>query len=553
VGLEVGGAATLNGTVNVRGRQFDGSNTACGSVYVKAKSCTGSGSILANYATSGYYNGNRGAGGRVAIELTEATALDLPVANVKINGVCSGGSGGGGGTFYLKTADPAKPNGTLFLDDVRGKSYGARWHTPQSITAIPAGETWTFDAIVISGYGMLAVPAGTTLNLPNGPQSVSATSTRQGGIRYDGGTINWGSAPYEFSGGWIFQANEPFTFNGDVTVKSGGAIGCLQFKGNTDFSDFTKCDITVNGNLTVESGGYITAAAAGPDLNIDGSTVCYHGGQTAGATGNKSYGSFFNPLLPGWGVATSDRATSSPGGGVVSLVVDGVFVNNGMVTVSGGVYGNGGSAGGSLSIAAQTLSGTGKFYADSASSNCSGGGGRIAVRLTNSDFAAGFETNFFARGATVVKNNASSDKSSSAGTVYLQGKSDREKGGTIYVRNDKNALNTNTYTPIPAGVTKGGVSPDSAADFKKAALVVGDCGRVKFFDELRLRSVEVELGSELDLNGMTLTVNSATLGSVKLAPGTYAVDDDALEGFITDSATGGSLVVKGGGFMLHVR
>ena len=177
VWLEIGGAATLNGTVNVRGRQFDGSNTACGSVYVKAKSCTGSGSILANYATSGYYNGNRGAGGRVAIELTEATALGLPVANVKINGVCSGGSGGGGGTFYLKTADPAKPNGTLYLDDVRTKSYGARWHTPQSITAIPAGETWTFDAIVISGYGMLAVPAGTTLNLPNGPQSVSATST----------------------------------------------------------------------------------------------------------------------------------------------------------------------------------------------------------------------------------------------------------------------------------------------------------------------------------------------------------------------------------------
>ena len=32
VWLEIGGAATLNGTVNVRGRQFNGSNTACGSV-----------------------------------------------------------------------------------------------------------------------------------------------------------------------------------------------------------------------------------------------------------------------------------------------------------------------------------------------------------------------------------------------------------------------------------------------------------------------------------------------------------------------------------------
>ncbi|MGN0877770.1 MAG: DUF2341 domain-containing protein [Kiritimatiellia bacterium] len=554
VWLEIGGAATLNGTVNVRGRQFNGSNTACGSVYVKAKSCTGTGSILANYDQSGYYNGNRGAGGRVAIELTEAATLGLPVANVKINGVCSGASGGGGGTFYLKTADPAKPNGTLYLDDVRTKSYGARWHTPHSITAIPAGETWTFDAIVISGYGMLAVPAGTTLNLPNGPQSVSATSTRQGGIRYDGGTINWGSAPYEFSGGWIFQANAPFTFNGDVTVKSGGVIGCLQYRGNTELSDFTKCDITVNGNLTVESGGYLYADGGGPDMEINRDTVSFHGGQSAGASGNKAYDSIFSPLLPGYGTASGDQATSAPGGGLLLLNVSGAFVNNGTVTANGSSASNAGASGGSIVLTAGTLSGTGTFKADSAyGSSGSGGGGRIAVRLTNGGFAGGAETNFFARGATVVKDNASSDKSSSAGTVYLQGKSDGEKGGTIYVRNDKNALNTNTYTPIPAGVTKGGVAPDSVADFKMAALVVGDCGRVKFFDELNLRSVRVSSGSVLDLNGKTLTVKSATMNGVKLAPGTYVAGDEAVAGFVVDPATGGSLVVSGGGLMILVR
>lgn len=554
VWLEIGGAATLNGTVNVRGRQFDGSNTACGSVYVKAKSCTGTGSILANYDQSGYYNGNRGAGGRVAIELTEAATLGLPVANVKINGVCSGTSGGGGGTFYLKTADPAKPNGTLYLDDVRTKTYGARWHTPHSITAIPAGETWTFDAIVISGYGMLAVPAGTTLNLPNGPQSVSATSTRQGGIRYDGGTINWGSAPYEFSGGWIFQANAPFTFNGDVTVKSGGVIGCLQYRGNTELSDFTKCDITVNGNMTIESGGYLYANGGGPDMEINRDTVSFHGGQSAGASGNKAYDSIFSPLLPGYGTASGDQATSAPGGGILLLNVSGAFVNNGTVTANGSSASNAGASGGSIVLSVGTLSGTGRFTANSDSgSNGSGGGGRIAVRQTNGDFAVGAETNFFAKGATVIKNNASSDKSSSAGTVYLQGKSDGEKGGTIYVRNDKNALNTNTYTPIPARVTKGGVAPDSVADFKMAALVVGDCGRVKFFDELNLRSVRVSSGSVLDLNGKTLTVKSATMNGVKLAPGTYVAGDEAVAGFVVDPATGGSLVVSGGGLMILVR
>ena len=554
VWLEVGGAATLNGTINVRGRQFDGSNTACGSVYVKAKSCSGSGSILANFSANSYYNGSRGSGGRVAIELTEATTLGLPVANVKINGINAGSSGGGGGTFYVKTADPAKPNGTLYLDDQRTKSYGARWHNPQAITAIPAGETWTFDAIVISGYGMLAVPAGTTLNLPNGPMSVSASSTRHGGIRYDGGTINWGTAPYEFASNWIFQANAPYTFDGDVIVHSGGAIGCLQYRGNKELTNFTKCDVTVNGNLTVESGGYLYANGGGPDMEINGDTVSFHGGQSAGAEGNKAYDSIFTPLLPGYGTASGDQATSAPGGGLLLFNVTGAFVNNGSVTANGSSASNAGASGGSISITAGTLSGVGTFKADSASgSSGSAGGGRIAVRLTNGDFAAGAETNFFACGATVVKDNASSGKSSSAGTVYLQGKSNAEKGGTIYVRNDKNALNTNTYTPIPAGITKGGVAPDAVADFKKASLVVGDCARVKLFDTLKMASLGMDSGTALDLNGQTLTLNRVKLGERNLAPGTYKAGDAAVSDFVIDSGEGGELVVSGIGFMLFVR
>ena len=552
VWLEIGGAATLNGEINVRGRQFDGSNTACGSVYVKAKSCAGSGSILANFSAGSYYNGNRGAGGRVAIELTEATTLAFPTANVKINGINAGGSGGGGGTFYVKTADPAKPNGTLYLDDQRGKTYGARWHTPQSITAIPAGETWTFDAIVIRNYGMLAVPAGTTLNLPNGPMSISATSTRQGGIRYDGGTINWGSAPYEFASNWIFQANAPYTFDGNVVLHDGGTLGCLQFRGNRDLTDFTKCDITVNGDLTVEQGGSITAYAAGPDMEINGDTVSFHGGQSAGASGNKAYDSIFSPRLPGYGTANGDQATSAPGGGLLLLNVSGALVNNGSVGATGGSAYNAGASGGSISITAGTLSGTGAFRANSASgSNGSGGGGRIAVRLTNSDFTAGFETNFYALGATVVKDNASSDKSSSAGTVYLQGKSDGEKGGTIYVRNDKNALNTNAYTPIPAGVTKGGVAPDAVEDFKMASLVVGDCARVKLFVNLKMLELEMASGTVIDLNGKKFTVKSARRADRKLVPGTYT--PAKLPGYLVDSASGGQLVVTGGGFHISLR
>ena len=328
----------------------------------------------------------------------------------------------------------------------------------------------------------------------------------------------------------------------------------MQFKGEADFSNFTKCDITVNGNLTIESGGYLYANGGGPDININRNTVSYHGGQSAGAEGNQAYDSVFSPRLPGYGTANGDQATSAPGGGLLLLSVSGAFVNNGTVTANGASADSAGASGGSISITAGTLSGAGAFKADSASGgNGSGGGGRIAVRLTNGDFAAGAETNFFARGATVVKDNASSGKSSSAGTVYLQGKSNAEKGGTIYVRNDKNALNTNTFTPFPAGVTKGGVAPDGVADFKGASLVVGDCARVKLFDSFKMEELGMESGTALDLNGQTLTVKLAKLGEASLAPNTYKAGDAAVAGFVTDSGEGGELIVKGIGFQLFVR
>ena len=415
---------------------------------------------------------------------------------------------------------------------------------------------------MIRNYGMLAVPAETTLNLPNGPLSISATSTRHGGIRYDGGTINWGSAPSEFASTWIFQANAPYVFDGDVIVHDGGAIGCLQFQGKTDFSNFTKCDITVNGNLTIEPGGYLYANGGGPDMNINRDVVSFHGGQSAGASGNKAYDSIFAPRLPGYGTASGDQATSAPGGGLLLIDVSGAFVNNGTVTLNGSVNTSTGSSGGSLNVTARTLSGTGTFSADTASgSSGSGGGGRIAVRLTGGSFADGAETNFFACGATVVKNGESSDRSSSAGTVYLQGSVDGEKGGTIYVRNDGNALNVNTYTPLPAGVTKADVEPDAAADFRKASLVVGDAARVKLFADLKMVELNLEADTALDLNGHVLVVRTAHAGGVNVQPGTYAagsalpIGAGTLGDYLLDTSdgAGGALVIHGAATVFILR
>lgn len=546
--LEVAGAATIDGTITVRPEEKDKiKQPAAGSVYVKAASCSGTGYIYADYAATGYYEGGAGSGGRVAIELTEATALELAESHISAHGINAGGSNGGGGTIFVKTADPTMSNGTLILDDTRTKSYGARWHKPTAVTAIPAGETWTFDAIKIKNYGVLAIPAGTKLVLPKGIASVTASSTRQGGLLYQGGEIDWGKGPYEFAQPWIFQANKPYTFNGNVTVKADGALGCLQFMGSNDLSDFTKCDVVVNGDLTVEKGGYIWAESAGPDLNVDRTTSAYHGGQTGSLSYAAAYDSILDPSLPGWGMATGDRATSQPGGGVLKLTVNGALTVDGTVTAYANKNSNNSEgAGGTINIRAKTLAGEGSITADSykfTSQQYAGGGGRIAVRLSEQAVGTdGIFARISAKGATVVTSGGyKPNHSSSAGTVYLQGKDDAEGAGTIRVCNDGNAQSVDPYTPFPSK----GDGAEMVDALKDVTLFVGNCAKVKLFETAEVRALALDATGRLDLNGQTLTVASATVNGVAIAAGSYAA---GTMGWLSDSSAdaAGRLVVAGG-------
>jgi len=83
--------------------------------------------------------------------------------------------------------------------------------------------------------------------------------------------------------------------------------------------------------------------------------------------------------------------------------------------------------------------------------------------------------------------------------------------------------------------------------------VQGEGAAQNIAETLKLASLETDSSSVIDLNGKTLTVKSARVNGVKLSPGTYAADNAAVSGFVVDPATGGSLVVTGGGFQLVVR
>ena len=575
--LVVTGSSTVDGKIiaNPTWETKNNSYGAAGSIYIQTASLSGSGEIsAAGWGNAGSTAKNDGAGGRVAIILTSANTLDFPKEKILTRGTIGGyGSTSGGGTLFVKTAN--QQNGTLVIvNELRNEfTYVQYWPTKRGVTPIPAGETWTLDALEFRGTGVLCVPEGATLNVPIA--NITATEARASGILYEGGTINFGSAPYTMSNKWVFQADVPYTFNGDVVVTNGASIGCLRFSGSildgsnengAKSDNYAVCDVTVNGNLTIASGGYASAEMGGPCGNAgtggrgdSGGFYPRHGGQYAPQSGNHCYGSVFNPVLPGQFAQDGDHATIGVGGGALKLTVTGDLVVDGRVTADGVVRYKSSAPAGSVNIRANTLSGSGSISATGNKADAVGWGdpsyhgvgGRIAVRVTGEDVGTtGIWANIAARGCATNQVNTTNarNQNSSAGTIYLQGMSDGEKGGTIYVKNQASYDTSNVATWIPAAARG-----DGAKDFAKAKLVIADRGVVAVgTNRLAVASVSIATNSKVNLAGNVLTAKKAYLKGVSLAAGRYTAENPAVTGYVVDSVGGGKLIV-GGGFSVVVR
>lgn len=603
VWLEVAGNMTMDGDVDVHATEntdaWSGPGSgAPGSVYIKAKSLTGSGTIHAEAPKIDRRGTECPTGGRVAIYLTEATSLGIPWSKILCFGAIQYSSGAG--TVFVKTA--ADSHGTLYVQNNKKGvvgTCGLNYHRLTGTTPIVAGETWTFDRIILADEGCLAVPKGTTLVLPNGFKSVSGNGLFCG-ILCNGGTITCGDADasHTIQSNWVFQAQQPFTFDRPVVVKDGAAIGQMRFYSSR--TDPSVCDVTVNGALTVESTGYLWARGTSlansgnfeSDFNGRPAGTHCHGGMV-GAYGagwasanfgiaNATYGSIFAPDFPGTHASGNDGNDMRQGGGYIKLTVNGALVMDGHAYADGGPYSYETScmkgSGGALNITAASLSGTGTMDADgSAPSSCSGAesitnnffaangncrnittctpGGRIAVKLTEGTFSDYWVANITAKGASRRSNGnvPAQVTMSSAGTVYL---GSPEKDGVIYVRNDGYADNTLPVTPIPAA-TNLYASTDAVSDFARASLHVGDCGRVLLTESLKMRNATVESESLIDLYGRTLTLETLSLGGTKISAGTYTAAQLANLGFaeVADSSDGatGALVVRGNATVLILK
>ena len=559
--IVVTGDATIDGNINAQANKGSGDSLqlgAGGSIYIQAASVAGSGTI----SVAGYGDNDTrqfGAGGRIAVVCTTATELAYPKSKFRCNGsIGSYGQSSGGGTIFVKTA--SQQHGTLIVaNSVPSMSFVRWWPTKRGVTPIPAGEAWELDSIEFRGQGILCVPEGTSLTVPLSGIS-STNGERIGGLLYEGGTLDFGSAPYTLTGNWTFCADAPYTFDGDVTVQGGANLGGFRLAGHYT-NDFAKCDVTVDGDLTIASGGYATVELCGPnEANTTaecGGGFPMHGGQMAAASGNKCYDSVFEPIYPGHFARNGDQGTFGVGGGVLKLTVISNLVVNGRISADGTVRSKSSAAAGTVNIRAKTLSGSGSITATGRpgsiiwDSGYNGAGGRIAVRVTGEEVGTnGVWTTFAARGASTnqVATTADRNQNTSAGTIYLQGKSDGEKGGTIYVRNQPNYDTSNVATWLPAG-TLG----DAAADFKKAKLVIADRGVVSVgTNNLAFASISIAENSKIDLNGKSVKVKKAYLDGGSLSAGEYTADNPAVTGYVVDSVGGGKLIV-GGGFFVFIR
>lgn len=567
VKLAVKGAAVIDGTIaaNACSQRLNGNNPekgygAGGSVFITAGSISGSGivdvSARPNGLTETAYTDYPGSGGRMALVATSGE-VSIPFAKLRANGSV-GSYSAGAGTIFVKNSTDA--NGSLLVgNDAVNWSFKVRYVRKDGCTCVKPGETWTFDHVYVRDSGILSVPANATLSLPGGFESVSSltdSSTPFCGILYLGGTIALPAREeHVLSSGWMFMAAEPFTINGDVRLSSHASIGSFQLYADS-VAAYPACTVTVTGDMTVESEASLYAKSRGRRGSDESPDTGYHGGSVASGTRHLLvYDSILYPTLGGTGGRSKgDMGNTNPGGGAIVLTVGGALTLNGNADAGtsavSGDHHRGGA--GTINITAGTIAGAGSIAANGAngtsgSTRGAGGGGRVAVRLT--DAGATFAN--FSGSITAEGNNANSkslDYGSSAGTVYLQDGNTANGAGTIKVANLSGCTATGAKTGFPS-LSNG----EPIDDLTNAKLEISNNSTVILIADVKMSGLEIASGSKLDLYGKKLTVKSAKVGDTKLAPGTYAADNAAVSGFVADSGEGGKLVVTATGLSIIIR
>ena len=479
--LDVAGALALDGAVVANGKVAAYYTGSGGSVYIRAGTISGKGSIQSNGRISGATsNYSTGSGGRIAIVLT-AQGADFsgfdPVRQCEAISVLPSKKdrAGAPGTIYAETPADTPGRGWLICKD-NGYSHASKADNANPFT--PDITLANYSRITVTNNAKIYIQAGDTLDLRATEVIASDTS----GVYLDGGTLKpatGGGIDYDVttavgldgldapsvvfhSGSSLQIVTADATYTGDMTIDSGVTAtvattltvdGDLALNGTISrpdgpfATDPKALDLHVAGDMTIGASGLVDMTGRGysstyspSDQTGPGNTAgSSHGGRGWG--GNKiasrtltavvPYGSVTEPVTAGAG------GSRTAGGGIVKLVVDGALVNNGGILAEAGGANYYTGAGGSVNVRAGTLSGSGRISSDSkimSSEAGPAGGGRVAVRLTSqgADFSD-YTGEFSARGSRL--SNAAGKWVGGAGTVWLRTAAQDDDGGALVVDN----------------------------------------------------------------------------------------------------------------------
>jgi len=303
------------------------------------------------------------------------------------------------------------------------------------------------------------------------------------------------------------------TVSNDMNVTSGGT---MTHKDNST-TEADKLVATIVGDLTIAAGGAIDVTglgynrSEGPGQPNGGSL--YSGGGHGGRGGlgyathandnmGKAYGSLTAPTNLGSGGSDDSGGT---GGGAVCLTVGGTVTLNGDILAEGGdgiQYDSG--AGGSVFITTADLAGSGTISVNgglkSTSVHGAGGGGRIAVVLTNGSTFGSVTMTAHAGGGGIYGGGGGFP---GAGTVYT--KTPSQTYGTVTIDNNGAGLRAG------GGLTAGTWIPTNQT-WQVDTLELVDSGSLWVDTNSTLNLASGDFGNS-DSNGNLIVLGTAVLPS----------------------------------------
>ena len=372
-------------------------------------------------------------------------------------------------------------------------------------------------------------------------------------------------APSAAAGNYVVTANEAINVK-SLTVGGGSGGGTATFESKTvemhhvandlvvnangvmthtagDDKTPYKLNLTVGGNVTIAANGAIEANAKGKSTkgyssNSSGGWGCngnYGGRGNTGAYGGTSrcYGSIREPNDLG------SKGNASSGGGAIRLDVSGTLRVDGSLSadsLSGSSVGYGSGSGGSIWVTAKNLSGSGCIsvvsYGQGGGTGYIGGGGRIAVKLTEAtDFSATSAVTFNYATGTFYRENA--NDAPGRGELVMNGAGTRDFAATV------------TDAEEPFGkITLIGTSGTRKISILDGVVVStgGDFGETGW-------TVEAAAGTTGGLNflgaasGVTKIAGTLTLGSLCCTNGSDTLE--FAKGMTVSVADNGRLWLKG--------